>query len=188
MPEPILKNFDKLLKCCAKADQPRPFLRGVCIEHDGNRTRFASTDGHRLALLDYHGVLDPWPTIPPKTFVIPTQSAKVLYQMSRVKGFKMTYEGMGVLTLTTDEDAICIQAKDLGFPDYERVIPPGEDVTTLTFNKSYLADVPGDELQMEIEREVPENYEGTIPAVFRVPNGLFVVMPIDVTQIFGLMP
>ncbi len=178
----VLKNFGQLLKCCAKDSDPRSYLRGVGISMIGTAVRFSATDDHRIAILDYDGILLGG-NIPPRTYLIPTRSAKTIHLMSKAPGFIMRYDGHDEIDVQTDHDHLTIRLLRENTPDLDHFIPQDTDKppTTITLNKKYLAAVPGDYIQVQLPDE-PSTTEGktghvTDAACFRIENGLFMILP-----------
>lgn len=94
------------------------YLRGICIDLDGETLTLVATDGHRLALYRIDGV-----SHAPLRRVIRLADTGKLSRMARQGGsIALAFEQGSVLAATDQASLVC-PVLDGHFPDYRRVIP-----------------------------------------------------------------
>lgn len=176
-----LENFDKLIKILPKND-PRKEINGVLIESTsfGDKTRFVATDGHSMGLLDFHSILKDPTDIPPLTYIIPTESAKIIFALSKKNGFTMKFLGSGSIEVCTRlGDHLIIDLQTVKYPDYNKIITQDKpsDIR-LKINRDYITQCGS---FAEILIPNPIMHEGAFiytPAKIKTTNGVFVIMPL----------
>lgn len=122
----ISGDLDKLRDAIAYAapiasrDETRYYLNGVCL----SGVDVASTDGHRLAMVE--GVLD----APVENVIIPNDAVRVVLDMPRIEVAKLHVRDDGVAhRVQFDCGGVRLTAKliDGNYPDVRRVIPTGNE-------------------------------------------------------------
>lgn len=120
----------------------RYYLCGVMIEHNGEETRLAATDGHRLHIVRVNHpsslVIKPFQVILPATMV------KTICKAKAGRGcnpdITLTIDGTKASALLPDCTEIVATLIDGTFPDYTRVIPDSFSGEPAQYNTDYVSD------------------------------------------------
>ena len=137
MPAPALRRVIDKTKFAISTEETRYYLNGIYMHAHGNVLRCVATDGHRLALAEsalpagadgLPGVIIPRKTVAEIRRLIDGLDGDVTLSLSETK-----------IRFTVGSAVLTSKLIDGTFPDYERVIPKGNE-KELTIDNKVFAD------------------------------------------------
>jgi DNA polymerase-3 subunit beta len=130
LPVSTMKRLIEKTQFAMAQQDVRYYLNGLLLEIRGDRVRTVATDGHRLALCDAKIASDPGidvQVILPRKAVI--ELGRLLADADNLAEFEISNSHLRV---HLDNSSFTTKLIDGRFPDYERVMPDGEEQLMLS--------------------------------------------------------
>lgn len=125
------KEFKNIIKdiifACAQTDEIRTTLTGVLFNIKGQILTLVSTDGRRLAKIEY-SLKEIFPK--EEKLIIPAKSLQEIQRISREDGKISVFINEGQVFFKFDETTIYSRIIDGSFPNYNQVIPTSYNIKT----------------------------------------------------------
>ena len=126
------KEFKNIIKdvifACAQTDEIRTTLTGVLFSLKGQVLTLVSTDGRRLAKMEY-SLKEVFPK--EEKLIIPGKSLQEIQRISREDGEIAIFINEGQVFFKFDETTIYSRVIDGSFPNYNQVIPSSHNTKTI---------------------------------------------------------
>lgn len=126
------KEFKDIIKdvifACAQTDEIRTTLTGVLFSIKGQVLTLVSTDGRRLAKMEY-SLKEVFPK--EEKLIIPGKSLQEIQRISREDGEISIFLNEGQVFFKFDETTIYSRVIDGSFPNYNQVIPSSHNTKTI---------------------------------------------------------